>query len=70
MEHGKWTDTEVGSPQGATVSPLMANVFLHYVLDLWIQQWRNRTARGDIIRRAVRDDFIIGFSIARMPSSS
>jgi len=61
MEHGKWTDTEVGSPQGATVSPLLANVFLHYVLDLWVQQWRNRTARGDLIVVRYADDFIVGF---------
>jgi RNA-directed DNA polymerase len=61
MEHGKWTDTEVGSPQGATVSPLLANVFLHYVLDLWVQQWRNRTAHGDLIVVRYCDDFIVGF---------
>jgi len=39
MENGKWTVSEVGSPQGATASPLLANVSLHYVLDLWAQQW-------------------------------
>jgi len=61
MEHGKWTDTEMGSPQGATVSPLLANVFLHYVLDLWVQQWRNRSARGDLIVVRYCDDFIVGF---------
>lgn len=49
MEQGKRLPTEVGSPQGATVSPLLANICLHYALDLWIQQWRGRHARGDVI---------------------
>ncbi len=49
MENGTWTECEEGTPQGATVSPLLANIYLHYVLDLWIQQWRKRTARGDVV---------------------
>lgn len=61
MENGKWTMNEEGTPQGATVSPLLANVYLHYVLDLWIQKWRNRTARGDVIVTRFADDFIVGF---------
>jgi RNA-directed DNA polymerase len=61
MENGKWTESEVGSPQGATVSPLLANIYLHYVLDLWVQQWRKRQARGDIIIVRYADDFIVGF---------
>ena len=61
MEYGKWTESEVGSPQGATVSPLLANIYLHYVLDLWVQQWRKRQARGDIIIVRYADDFIVGF---------
>lgn len=61
MENGKWTESEVGSPQGATVSPLLANIYLHYVLDLWVQQWRKRHARGDIIIVRYADDFIVGF---------
>jgi retron-type reverse transcriptase len=40
---------EVGTPQGATVPPLLANIYLHYVFDLWVQQWRRRHAQGDMI---------------------
>jgi group II intron reverse transcriptase/maturase len=49
MEDGVWTPGEVGTPQGAVISPLLANVYLHYVLDLWAERWRQRTARGDVI---------------------
>ena len=45
-EDGKWTESEKGSPQGASASPLLANVYLHYVLDLWAEWWRKRHARG------------------------
>ena len=61
MENGKWTQSEVGSPQGATVSPLLANLYLHYVFDLWIQRWRAKEARGDVIIVRYCDDFIVGF---------
>lgn len=61
MEEGRWTETEEGTPQGATVSPLLANIYLHYVLDLWLQQWRKRTARGEVIVTRWADDFIVGF---------
>ncbi len=65
MEDGKWTQSEVGSPQGATVSPLLANIYLHYVLDLWVQQWRTRHACGDVIVVRYADDFIVGFQHRR-----
>jgi hypothetical protein len=52
---------EEGTPQGATVSPLLANIYLHYVLDLWAQRWRSRSARGDVIITRFADDFIVGF---------
>jgi RNA-directed DNA polymerase len=58
---GQWSRTTVGTPQGAVVSPLLANVFLHYVLDLWVQQWRGRHARGDVIIVRYADDFVMGF---------
>jgi group II intron reverse transcriptase/maturase len=61
MEGVRWTASEKGTPQGATVSPLMANIYLHYVLDLWVQQWRKRTARGDVVITRWADDFIVGF---------
>ena len=61
MEDGKWTVTEEGTPQGATVSPLLANIFLHYVYDLWVQQWRKKHARGDMIVTRYADDTVVGF---------
>ena len=61
MEEGEWQANEVGSPQGATVSPLLANVYLHYVFDLWIQQWRTRHAEGDVMVVRYADDVVVGF---------
>jgi group II intron reverse transcriptase/maturase len=61
MEEGKWTKSMEGTPQGATVSPLLANLYLHYVLDLWVQQWRTRHAQGDVIITRFADDFVVGF---------
>jgi RNA-directed DNA polymerase len=60
-EDGQWSPTTVGTPQGAVISPLLANVFLHYVLDLWVCQWRRRHARGDVIVVRYADDFVMGF---------
>ena len=60
-EDGQWSKTTVGTAQGAVISPLLANVFLHYVLDLWVQQWRGRHARGDVIFVRYADDFVLGF---------
>jgi group II intron reverse transcriptase/maturase len=60
-EDGEWSPTKVGTPQGAVISPLYANVFLHYVLDQWINQWRERYARGEVIIVRYADDFVIGF---------
>jgi group II intron reverse transcriptase/maturase len=61
LEEGVVTESEQGTPQGATVSPLMANVYLHYVLDLWAQQWRQRRATGDMIIVRYADDCVLGF---------
>ena len=61
IEDGKWTESGKGSPQGASVSPLLANVYLHYVLDLWADWWRNRHAHGEVIIVRFADDFIVGF---------
>jgi RNA-directed DNA polymerase len=61
IEEGTWTACEEGTPQGASVSPLLANVYLHYVFDLSAQQWRRRHTRGDMITVRYGDDFIVGF---------
>jgi group II intron reverse transcriptase/maturase len=61
MEKGRWSASDVGAPQGATISPLLSNVYLHYVLDLWIQQWRKHKARGDVVVVRFADDFLVGF---------
>ena len=61
IEEGSWTACEEGVPQGASVSPLLANVYAHYVLDLWAHQWRTRNARGDVIIVRWADDFVVGF---------
>jgi group II intron reverse transcriptase/maturase len=61
IENGSWTAFEEGVPQGASVSPLLANVYAHYVLDLWAHQWRTRHARGDVIIVRWADDFVVGF---------
>ena len=53
MEQGRWTETEEGTPQGAVISPILANLYLHYVLDLWVDQWRRKKAAGDVIIVAV-----------------
>jgi RNA-directed DNA polymerase len=60
-EDDEWSPTKVGTPQGAVISPLFANVFLHYVLDLWIHGWRKRQAKGEVIIVRYADDFVIGF---------
>jgi hypothetical protein len=61
MEDGKWTETEKGTPQGATISPLLANLFLHHVLDLWALEWRKRQVHGDMVIVRYADDFVVGF---------
>jgi len=65
IEDGQWTQCDQGSPQGASVSPLLANVYLHYVFDLWADWWRKRHARGDVIIVRWADDFIVGFEHRR-----
>ncbi|NVB39966.1 group II intron reverse transcriptase/maturase [Pseudenhygromyxa sp. WMMC2535] len=61
LEQGEMTYPEGGTPQGATISPLLANIYLHYVLDLWAQQWRKRHAVGEMIIVRYADDFVVGF---------
>jgi group II intron reverse transcriptase/maturase len=64
-EKGIWTETEEGTPQGAVVSPLLANIYLHYVLDLWVNQWRRKWAHGDMIVVRYADDAVLGFEHRR-----
>src|ERR1035437_4670403 len=63
MEEGKWTETEMGTPQGAVISPLLANIYLHYVFDLWVQAWRKKHARGDVVVVRYADDMVLGFQL-------
>src|SRR2546427_1143287 len=60
-EDGQWSETKLGTPQGAVVSPLLANVYLHYVLDLWAEAWRKKVARGEVIVVCYADDLVLGF---------
>jgi retron-type reverse transcriptase len=55
-EDGQWSKTEVGTPQGSVASPFLANVYLHYVLDLWVNQWRKTNASGDVLIVRYADD--------------
>jgi group II intron reverse transcriptase/maturase len=61
LEDGKRTQSEVGTVQGGSISPLLANIYLHYVFDLWVQRWRSKQARGDLIVVRFADDFVVGF---------
>ena len=61
MEEGAWTEGTEGTPQGAVISPLLANIYLHYVYDLWVDQWRKRRATGEVIVIRYADDTIVGF---------
>jgi group II intron reverse transcriptase/maturase len=60
-DDGEWSKSTVGTPQGAVISPLLANVYLHYVLDLWADHWRRHSAGGDVIIVRYADDFVMGF---------
>ena len=61
IEDGAWTESLEGVPQGASASPLLANVYLHYVFDLWAHRWRIRHARGDVVIVRFADDAVVGF---------
>jgi group II intron reverse transcriptase/maturase len=61
MEDGEWMPSETGTPQGAVVSPTLANIYLHYAFDLWAERWRHREARGNVILVRYADDIVAGF---------
>jgi len=61
MEDGQWFETEEGTPQGSVISPILANLYLHYVLDIWTDVWRKKPARGDVIMVRYADDAVLGF---------
>jgi RNA-directed DNA polymerase len=61
LEEGEWKETEVGTPQGAVISPLLANLYLHYVFDLWVEAWRKKVARGQVVVVRYADDLVVGF---------
>jgi group II intron reverse transcriptase/maturase len=61
MEDGEWKDTEMGTPQGSVISPLLANIYLHYVFDQWVDAWRKKCAHGEVIVVRYADDNVLGF---------
>lgn len=64
-EDGEWSRTEVGTPQGSVISPLLSNIYLHYVLDQWVSEWRKKEALGEVIIVRYGDDFVMGFQYRR-----
>jgi hypothetical protein len=60
-EEGQWSETLVGVPQGAVVSPFHGHVYLHYVFDLWVEAWRKKVAQGDVVVVRYADDGVVGF---------
>jgi RNA-directed DNA polymerase len=63
LEDEEWTETQVGTPQGSVISPLLANVYLHYVFDLWVQHWRTHRTTGDVIVVRYADDMVLGLGV-------
>jgi len=61
MDDGQWSPSEAGTPQGAVVSPTLANIYLHYTFDLWAERWRHHEVRGNVIYVRYADDIVAGF---------
>ena len=60
-EDGRWFETKEGTPQGSVISPISANLYLHYVLDVWTEAWGKKVAQGDVIIVRYADDAVLGF---------
>jgi RNA-directed DNA polymerase len=65
MEEGKRSEATEGTPQGGSASPLLANIYLHYVLDLWVNRWRRQPGRGEVVMVRYADDLVVGFQYQR-----
>jgi retron-type reverse transcriptase len=65
MEEGRWLEPETGTPQGSVASPLLANIYLHYSFDLWVNVWRQKWAQGEVVVVRYADDTIVDSSIKR-----
>jgi RNA-directed DNA polymerase len=61
MEEGQWSETKTGTPQSSVASPILANIYLHYVFDLWVDVWRKKFAQGEVVVIRYADDTILGF---------
>jgi RNA-directed DNA polymerase len=61
LEEGSWTPSEEGTPQGGLISPVLANIYLHYAFDLWAHQWRRQKAHGEVVLVRYADDLVVGF---------
>jgi group II intron reverse transcriptase/maturase len=61
LEEGKWSEPQTGSPQGSVISPLLANIYLHYAFDLWVNVWRQKWAQGEVVVIRYADDTGLGF---------
>ena len=61
LEDGRRTQSDLGAVQGGSISPLLANIYLHYAFDLWVEQWRRRHAKGDVVIVRYADDWVAGF---------
>ena len=61
MEDDKWSETKMGTPQGSVLSPLLANIYLHYAFDQWVNMWRKKYAHGDVVVVRYADDLVLGF---------
>src|SRR5213595_2079724 len=70
MEEGRWSETKTGSPQGSVISPLLANIYLHYTFDLWVNVWRKKYAQGEVVVIRFADDTIAGFQYRRTQITS